>query len=376
MISVYDTISGIAPEEWDVLAGNNVMASHGWLKTVETTCIVPFRARYITVRFQKHLAGAAVCYIVPRTDQVETIDDMLFGRLRPIADALGLSRLPAFVCGPLHSYGWHAEADHRLDPQRRAAVRPALLDAIEAEARAEGLHPTFTNVLDQQTALVQLLQQRGYLRFSHIPLNYLDVQWSSFDEYLNHLNTITHGAKKDVRRHISKNLKGSTRIEIADRPGLIGARLHELLEGNSLRYNGRPFSFRAEFFGELKRNLGDDARIYTASKGGAITAVNVMLRRNGVAQMPMVGVDHEAAGRDFTYFNVALYRPIRDAISERVERIYYGRALYDLKARKGCRIANLSIYHKATGPSRFVLRPWCSVLSAWNRYRLPKRVRR
>ena len=65
--------------------------------------------------------AASVAYVVEPTRDVETIDDMIFGRLVAAARRLRWSFLPAFVCGPAFGYGWHIG----VDPARGAEAAPA-----------------------------------------------------------------------------------------------------------------------------------------------------------------------------------------------------------------------------------------------------------
>ena len=62
--------------------------------------------------------------------------------------------------------------------------------------------------------------------------------------------------------------------------------------------------------------------------------------------VPIEGVDHGMSGNDFTYFNINYYRPIMDAISSGKTRMNYGRGMYELKRRRGCKVKNICFYYK------------------------------
>ena len=51
---------------------------------------------------------------------------------------------------------------------------------------------------------------------------------------------------------------------------------------------------------------------------------------------PYIGLD--AARGEFTYFTLAFYRPIADAIAAGVRRFYLGTLLYAMKVRRGCHV--------------------------------------
>jgi predicted N-acyltransferase len=376
-VSIHRRIDELGGGRWDELAGGDIMAGHGWLRTVETASIGRCRPWYLVVEDDGRPLGAAICTFRHGGDPVETLDDMVFGRLRPAAGRLGLSLHPAWVCAAPHGFGSHLLIDRTLPAEHRSRLLVALLDAIETEARDRKIPAAMPHVLESEADLASRLMARGWLRSTHVPINYLDVCWPSFDDYLSHLNTVTRDARKDIRRQINQNRKRGTEIHRIDDPVAYEDRLHRLLDINSRRHNGRPFGFLPRVFSELKRNLGDEAIIYAAFKRGVITGVSVMLVRNGIAHLPWIGVDHEATANDFTYFNLAHYRPIDDAIGHGVTRMYFGRALYELKRRRGCRVGGLSLYVKpATSGGSLALRPWLVLLSTWNRLKLPGGLRR
>jgi hypothetical protein len=101
------------------------------------------------------------------------------------------------------------------------------------------------------------------------------------------------------------------------------------------------------FFGRLKQALGEDVVSYVSFGRDMITGVCILLKTNKIGHIPMVAVNHEKAGNDRTYFNIFLYRPITDAISDQIRRQYFGRGMYELKARRGCVTKNLYIYYKS-----------------------------
>jgi len=376
-VAIQDSIGDVPPAEWDALAEENVLASHGWLATVERTRLGGLSPRYLTVRDGLRLVGAAVCTPARATDEVETLDHILFGRLRRVAAALGLSFLPALVCGLTRGAGFHPLLCPSLRPEARNRVLDVIIDAVECEAARLQLRPCFGEVRASDGELATGLASRGYAAAVDTPVNVLDIATTSFDDYLRQLDRITRGARKDVRRQLNQNRARGTEIVTLDDPEPAADRLHELMNLNERAHNARHFAFSRDFFPVVKQNLGDDAIVYAAIKGDRITAVSLLLRRGQTGHLPMVGVDHAAAGRDFTFFTVAHHRPVADAIASGIRRLYLGRSLYDLKARRGCRLEETLVFYR---PSRrlgaLASRRWFAVLSAWNRAKLPRRARR
>ena len=153
MVSVHPSIRDIDACEWNRLAGDNAFASHGWLLTIETCWRARFESLYFTLHRDGELRAGAVCYAVEASPGVETLDDLLLGRLRATASRLGISFLPALVCGPVQGYGWHIGIDPRLDIAAQDSIRVGMLNAIEAEADQRGLQLSFVQTLDGGSAV-------------------------------------------------------------------------------------------------------------------------------------------------------------------------------------------------------------------------------
>ncbi|MBW1741952.1 MAG: GNAT family N-acetyltransferase, partial [Deltaproteobacteria bacterium] len=317
------------------------------------------------------LKAAAVCYVFGKSDLVEDLDELLLGRVKRFASILGISFLPAFVCWPLLSYGDHLLVEKDLDPRQKTTIMHRLLDCIQNEASKHNLPVAFVNVMDRESALIEMLNRRGYNKSVHIPLNFIDMGWTSFDEYLTFLGNLSSNSKKTVRREINRNRREGTVVEPLRIRDKHEERLHQLLDMNCYKHNGRPFSFSKSFLHELQSNLGEDVVFYVSWKGGVLTGTSVVFKRNGMIHLPMIGVDHAMTGDDYTYFYLGFYKPMMDAVSNGTKRFYAGRGMYETKARRGFRTANLYIYYRAsTKTMNMAIKPWFALLSEWNQLKI------
>jgi predicted N-acyltransferase len=355
LLRIYRSIREVDATAWNRLAGGNAFALHGWFLTTEITCRATVEPLYFALYRNEALVAGAVCYVVNAGGIIETLDDMIFGRCQRFAPSL----LPALVCGPILGYGWHigvAPGEDGLE------AMPVVLDAMEAEARARRLDLSFTLVLDEEGELQRLLGARSYSRCRNVPIAMLDLPWNSFEEYLAHLPGKTRG---EFRRQIHRNRREGSVTGLSE--GNEGARLLELVDGNSRRYSQLPFAFGSGFFDELRRSLNGQARVFTAWKKGAIRGTSTLLVENRTAYAIAAGVDRVSAGDDFTYFQVGYYTPIAHAIASGIRRIYYGRGMYEVKIRRGCRLADSWVYMRASGFRRLIAAFWFPVASYWNR---------
>lgn len=367
-IQIVDTIHRIDREEWDALVGENVFESYGWLKTLEQTLIGDYNPRYFLLREEGRLIATAACHIAHPSNKIYNSDDTLLGRLKRYASKMGISFLPALIGSPRGAYGIHLSVGEGLDSKKAESAEKDLIEAIENFASEHRLPVLFPNVMDHEVSLIRYLTERGYSKAVTFPLNYLDVEWSSFNDYLANRKRISRGGANMIRREINKNRNEGVVIQPLENVDGFQKRLFELANQNYMYYNGRPFPYRQEYFKTLKENLGSHAVIYAAAKQNRLVGVCVLLRRKKTYYIPVVGVDHESTGNDFTYFNLVFYRPIQEAISDRIERIYYGQAFYSVKTRRGCKISNTyTLYKPHRKVSQLAVKPWFWILSIWYR---------
>ncbi len=372
-IDVFPEISEIPQEEWDRLITANVFATHGWLQTVETTFIGDIRPLYVLVREEGRTVGATVCYIFSKTGTVEDLDDRLFGRVKSLALRFGISFMPTLVCGTLWGGGDHLAVEPGAHPERKQAIMNKLLDVVEGEANRKGLPLNFVDVPQEDQDLAAVLLRRGYCRSRNVPMTYLDLRWSSFDEYSRHLS---QNARNNIRKQINRNRKSGTIVSTLEETGECAERLHELMSMNYRKHLNLPFCFSKNFFSELKRNLGQNAPLRISRKAGDITGVVVECRYKRTSHGLLLGIDHEKCENDMTYFNLGYYSSIDEAITAGITRLYFGPGHYLMKMRLGCRTMNLFNWHKS---HRFIthqiVRLWFEVLSNWNTYKLPREAR-
>lgn len=366
LVSIDSTLRSINPRDWNRLAGENAFASHGWLRTVEACWRASSEALYFTLRRDGEILAAAVCYVVNPSPGVETLDDMLLGRLRPAASSLGISFLPALVCGPAQGYGWHIGINPRLDVGAEAQIRREMLDAIEAEADRRGLPLSLTQTLDDEPELRALLEERGYLRGRNVPIAWMDVPWRSIDDYF---ASLPAKSRREAKRECRRNIKSGTRIELLESCEGFEERFLDLLGENARRHGSLKFPFGNGFLSSLSENMADGALIRLSRKGEAVSGVHLALRHGETAVAYAVGVDAELGGGDFTYFRLGYYSLIEYAIQHRINRIFFGRGMYDLKRRRGCRLMTSWIYTRTSVTHRALSGPWYELASWWNGYK-------
>jgi predicted N-acyltransferase len=357
----------MAAEEWNRLAGDNPFFSHGWLLSCELCWLARAQPVYFTWRRDGNLMGGAVCHRVEPSPTVETLDDMLLGRLRPTASRLGVSFLPALVCGSPQGYGRHIGFAEGLSPGGRAEVVTALLNAMEAEADRLAVRLSFVQTLESEPELITELRQRRYLECRNVPVAVLDVTWKSMDEYF---ADIPARRRRVYRRERRRNLDAGVSIRPADPAAVPEPRFRELIDANARQYGAAGMPFSPPFLRELVANMGESALLLEARQGEVLIGAHLALRQGRALAAFAIGVDPELGGENYTYFELGYYSMIERAIGLSIERIYFGRGMEEVKTRRGCRLEAASIFSRVGGPRRLPYGAWFKMASTWNTRKL------
>jgi predicted N-acyltransferase len=197
------------------------------------------------------------------------------------------------------------------------------------------LFSSFLFVSEFDGPLMESLQNVGYLRSSGTTTLYLDVQWSSFDDYLKSLKRKT---RQNIRREIRKCAENGVTIEERDLRGL-SMKLSKLFSALYSKYSKTSKCiFDSSFFNTLGKHARNNAKVFVAEKNDEVVGFSLSLRQGDVLDVFIVGFDYEAqTNTDFTYFNVCYYAPIRWAIDEGIKKIYYRFKAEKVKLDRGCK---------------------------------------
>jgi len=353
-----ETIAGFDRREWDALVGENVFSSHAWLRTLEETLIVPSRRTYFAVRDSFGLVAAAACYVQEPGEPSLSLDDFLFGRFSSVARFLRLQTLPALMCGARFGVSDPIFVRDGMEATQRQRLAAGLLQAMEDDARKNHWSLCIRGLPDAPTPCAPVFSRRRYLPIRQPPTALLTIEWDSFEQYRQHLKQSHKHAEDCLRKEMNRAKRTGVAIRELDDPAPHQTQLHQLLDAHYRRLNGQPLLFKPEFFTRLKANLGECAVVYVATVEGRLIGALVGLRSRDTMYLPLVGIDPERTRNNAAYFNLTFHYPIQDAIERRYRRIYYGSMLYQMKARRGCRLMDMHHYFRGRNTiQEAVLRP-------------------
>ncbi len=364
-VKIYNKISEIDKKCWDELAADNIFLSYPWLKTYEEVTVNPPVPHYITLHDNKKIIAASVCYF-DKKENSSSIDKILLGRLIDFKWIKSLTFLPAIVCGSKNGYGSHFLFSKELNENETILHYKRLIDIIENIAEEYNASVYFSNVMRNEKSLTQILTKRGYYKTYSLPLNYIDIIWSSFDDYKKSISKEHSSMKKTVSREVNENRKAGIEIKELQDFENNWERLYELLKMNHGKHNTNSFTLKQDYILQLKKNFGSDAVFFTALKGEDIIGVCIELKKNNNAALTRVGIDHEISKNDLTHFNIAFYEPIKKAIEAGIEKIFYGNAFYEMKKRRGFKAADTYIYYKPNyGYFNYFIKFWFVIHKLW-----------
>jgi predicted N-acyltransferase len=333
-IRVFRSVDEIGRDSMDSLSDDGFF-TYGWFKTLETQQSFDCCPFYLAVYDKDKLVAVAPCFA--------DLQDHFFvdgPRIIPFAKKLlslgrkiGLWQDHVLLC-----YSPFCLRSKVLLGKTREVnlILRLLSKKIDEICKKKGfLFSSFLAVSEFDRLLMKNLRNLGYLRFPGTTTLYLDVKWSSFEDYLKSLKRKT---RKNIRREIRKCTGNGVTIEKREISGL-SAKLSELLSNHISKYLGTVDNpFDPDFFNKLNIHARDKIKVFIAKKNNEVVGFTLLTQQKVTLDAWMCGFNYDAlTNTDFIYFNLAYYAPIRWAIDEGIKKIYYRTKAEKVKLDRGCK---------------------------------------
>ncbi len=369
-IKIYNSIVELKKEDWDLLTEDNVYMCYEYLKTLEETIVFPLSHYYITLNDQEKLIGALVCCL-ERNNPSRIIEKVLLGRLHKNLLLKNFSFSPTIICNRQRGSGTHFIFNPGIKHDQIILYLSKMLDEMEHIAKENEASICFLNVTESEIELTGSLKARGYYKSIDLPSSFIYVKWLSFEGYKKYLLEKYPYMNKSIRHELNRNRKSGVVIKQLQNIDNCQERLIELLKMNHFKYNSTTFPLKPNFFQRAKENFGNNATIYAAVKDGIIIGVSVVLRKGEEAFFSNLAIDHELSKKDFTFFNLGYYEPIKNFTECNIKKIYFGRGLYKTKMKRGCITEDMFILYK---PQNKIMSPiiklWFAFHKKWMKYKV------
>ena len=333
-VRVFRSVDEIGRDSIDSIS-NDGFFTYGWFKTLETQKSFDFRPLYIAVYDEGKLVAVAPCFA--------DLEDHFFiegpriipfmKKLLNLGKRVGFCEDHVLLCYSPFCPRGKVLLEKSGEGKRILRLLSKKIDEICKKQRF--LFSSFLFVSEFDKLLMENLQNLGYLQSPGTNTLYLDIKWSSFEDYL---KSLTYKTRKNIRREIRKCAENGVSIEERDFEGL-SAKLPVLLSNLFWKYDENAENlFNQPFFCKLEEYARDTAKVFVAEKNGEVVGFSMSLRQGDVLDVFMCGFDYEAKTKtDFTYFNLCYYAPIRWAIEEGIKKIYYRRKAEKVKMDRGCK---------------------------------------
>jgi predicted N-acyltransferase len=314
---------------------NDSFFTYGWFKTLESFGMLP-EPLYLTANREGSTVAIAPCFIDKINDFFSWGPNILpsLHRLLNVSQRLGLYRNNILLCYSPACCRTKILFDSNHKDKTILNMLSKKIDNICREQKV--LFSAFLFVSEFDELLIKNLESLNYTKFPNIVTFYLDVNWITFEDYLNSLKP---GMRKKIRREIKKCSDNGVTIKEELITENIAGKLSELEAIVSSKYNPTSNNkYPTLFFMTLQKYVKDKIRLFVARKNDEVIGFSLSLQHKDVLDVYMYGSDYEAQTNTFfTYFNLAYYNPIQLAINEKIKKIYFRYLNEKVRLNRGCK---------------------------------------
>ncbi len=335
---VFRSVDEINPALWMSIFPA-VAENYDFYKVVETAFADEYKFYYLAI-----YQGSKIICLVPAFITTFALDTTMKGPLKNLTISIRkrfprLFDLKIFICGSPLSGGKLGVID-----RNQTAIAWALDEAISSLARQEKVNVfAFKDFHQTQAGFLDLLLTHKFHRIRSFPSVNLDINFTSFDEYL-------AGLSKATRKSLKKKFK-----EIDDQPLLrteVRDSLDELLDDayqlylNTLNKSEIQFEVLPKsFFEQIATRMPGKAKFFLWKLDGKLVAFDLCLVSGVQMVDEYIGLDYAVAYKYHLYFDT--YRVIiKWCLTHGIKNYEAGALNYEPKKRLDFTFTSQYIYVK------------------------------
>ena len=332
-VKVFQSIDEIGKDTIDSIT-HDPFFTYAWFKTLQTQQTYPISPIYLAVYDESKIVGFIPLFM----ELIDFNSNNTFSKFLKIGHRIGLWQNRLLKCYSPFSYRSELLLS---DIQNEKLLLNLLAKEIDSICEKQKiLISEFCFVSEFDKLLNENLQNYGYQKnsFPNTTTFYLDVQWSSFEDYL---QSLTSKTRKNVKREIRLCVENGVSIEASEVEDLT-IKLSKLFTNHALKYdkNAKKF-FDPGFFATLNMYAKEEIKLFIAKKNSEVVGFSLLLQQGDILDMFMVGFDYGVqTSSDFSYFNLCFYAPIKWSIENGVKKIYYRWSMEKIKRYRGCKPEN------------------------------------
>lgn len=338
-IRILQTLRDINPNNWNACF-TGVAENYGYLLAVEEAGLQGFSWSYATAWEKDRLIAAMPAFF---TDYA--LDTTLQGKGKHITTALK-SAFPKLLTVKLACLGSPCAEAGIVGFRPEIVDKPALLQAMATEfesyAIARGCRLIGIKDIPETMELIWNLAicARGYADLPGLPTAYLDIDFSTMDEYVARLSAAT---RKDMRR----KLRAAEIVEIQHVTALDTLLPEIMLLYHDTR-NRSEWQFEElteEYFRGVLANMKGQSFCTLYYVHGQLLAANLLVHDNHTLIDKFFCMNSEF-GREYNLYFLSWFTNIRTCLERGFVRYQSGQAYYENKLRLGSKLTRNQMYFK------------------------------
>jgi predicted N-acyltransferase len=340
-IRVIDTLHEIDRRQWDACFPGEA-EGYDYLLAVEESALVGFSFRYLTAWRDRTLMSATPLFLTHYS-----LDTTLQGVGKKVTAAIK-SALPNLLtvklaclgspCTETGAIGFHPE----LNGQDKHDLLAAMLDYFETYAAAQACNMIGIKDIPEpfQERYAEQFQKAKFSTVPGLPTAWLEIDFSSIDEYLSRLSA---GTRKDMRRKLrSMEL---LRVEYKNDIDLVLPEIMALYHDTRNRSEWQFEELTPGYFQQVLERMGERAFCALYYHGSRLLAANLLVHGER-ALIDKFFCMKGAEGRAFNIYFLSWFHNLRYCLEHGYTRYQSGQAYYENKLRLGSRLTRNMMYFK------------------------------
>ena len=340
-IRIINTLREISSNRWNACF-TGVVENYEYLLAVEEAGIKGFTYAYVTAWEQETLIGAMPAFL---TDYA--LDTTLQGTGKKITSAIA-SAFPnllkvklACLGSPCTEAGIVGFYPHLNDAETTSLLQ-AMVEAFEHYASAQGCKLFGAKDIPESMENVwkQDAQTLGYARLPGMPTAYIDIHFTSADEYMATLSATT---RKDMRR----KLREADAVEIQTVHSLDGIlpEVMALYHDTKSRSDWQFEELTEDYFNGVLAAMPTRSFCTLYYVHGQLLAANILVHDEHTL-IDKFFCMNSAVGREYNLYFLSWFTNINYCLEHGLKRYQSGQEGYENKLRLGSKLIRNTMYFK------------------------------
>lgn len=336
---IYDNIDKIDKKDWDVVFGD-IPESYPFYKALGNSGLAEFSFYYLVIYRDNEIV-----LIAPLFSADFNLDIAVEGALSRVIKQIR-KLFPRFLvfktlfCGS--PFGEHGVLGIKEEFRNSPELVPRLLSGIKDSAFELGAPLViFKDFLKDNTLLLDALICKGFTKVESFPAVLLDLNFSSFEEYLKSLGGST-------RKSLNKKLRqayarGNIEVKEARDVSSQIDRIIQLYENTYHEGSTKFERLNRKFFLQVSEDLSLHTRFFLYYVDGSLAAFNLCFVYKDLLIDKFIGFNYDISN-DYNLYFVSWAYNIKWCIDNSLRYYHPGQTDYEPKIRLGGKIVPLYAY--------------------------------